>query len=105
MPKVKLREGRGQGGPWGCLFQAAISEEAIQPPPKRLLEQTPPHSCLSLLGAPASSPANPGHALLALEGRVGGRKGARCYGGGWEKELSSMKGREQGRKDARCNEG
>lgn len=69
-------------------------------------EQTPPHSCLSLLGGPASSPpANPGHALLALEGRVGGRKGARCYGGGWEKELSSMKGREQGRKDARCNEG
>ena len=45
-------------------------------------EQTPPHSCLSLLGGPAESPPpTSGHALLALEGGVGGRKDARCYRG------------------------
>ena len=38
-------------------------------------EQTPPHSCLSLLGGPAvSPPPTSGHALLALEGGVGGRR-------------------------------
>ena len=69
-------------------------------------EQTPPHSCLSLLGGPAVSP--PPHlrpCSLGSGGRGRGQEGARCYGGGWEKELSSMKGREQGRKDARCNGG
>lgn len=52
----------------GCLSQAAISEKQSSST-QETSEQTPPHSCLSLLGALPHPPANP--AMLSWLWRAG----------------------------------